>query len=97
MKTGGTVEEAYFHLARAYEQLGRHDDAVATALNGLQRLEQSNYHSEDDRRYLREFIAITLQLGDLTSTYPKYDITKVRKSLRRDFPMGFTREYLIGS
>jgi len=95
--TGGLVEEAYFHLARAYERLGKHDDAVATAINGLQRLEASNYHSENDRRYLRKYIAVALQFSDLMPTCPHYDITKVRKSLRRDFPMRFTREHLIGS
>jgi hypothetical protein len=86
--------ESYLLLAVAMDRRGRCDEAVELFWTGIAEVERSPHYSTDDVNYLGSYFCDLLQLADFRPRFERFDITAVRKSLRRDFAMSLSKAQL---
>jgi hypothetical protein len=86
--------ETYLLLSATVEALGRRAEAVGLFWAGIAEVEQSSTYSTDDVNYLGTYFCQLLEIDDCRR-FERFDITAVRRSLRRDFSMSLSKAGLI--
>ena len=84
--------ETYLLLSGTVEALGRRAEAVGLFWTGIAEVEQT--YSTDDVNYLGTYFCQLLEIDDC-GRFERFDITAVRRSLRRDFSMSLSKAGLI--
>ena len=88
------IGETYLLFSATLAKLRRRPEAIEVFWTGIGEVQQSPNYSTDDVNYLGAYFC---QLLDIASDrFERFDITAVRRSLRRDFPMSLSKAYLIG-
>jgi hypothetical protein len=88
--------ETYLLLAATVAKCGRQSEAIDLFQLGMEEIQQRREYSLDDVHYIGSYFCQFLQLDEIESRCARFDITAVRKSLRRDFPMSLSKDGLIG-
>lgn len=89
------IGETYLLFAVTLAKLRRRPEAIEMFWTGIVEIQHSPNYSADDVNYLGLYFCQLLEIAD-RGRFERFDITAVRHSLRRDFPMSLSKAYLIG-
>lgn len=79
--------EAILFLAICEYETGGAATAVRLTESALKVMKGSAVYAKDDINYVGSYMGLLMNVSEWKAEFAEFDITRVRQSLRRDFPM----------